>query len=145
MKIGNRERYYIYNRENKRCFFCSKKLEYHQMTLDHYLPSCSGGIGEIFNLVACCKACNREKGNMVPDDYESVILRLFKAAVSDGFIYCKSSKINKCKLESQLLQVKSVGSTGRSFVLRSPELIFYVRDGVITRIAPNACNKFSWF
>lgn len=144
MNIGNRERYYIYNRENKRCFYCSKKLEYHQMTLDHYLPSCSGGRGEIFNLVACCKSCNREKGNIIPEDYERVILKLFKAAVSDGFIHYKSNKINRCKLKSQLLQVKSVECIGSSFVLRSPELIFYVRNGVIIKTSPNACSKFQW-
>ncbi|MTI46249.1 HNH endonuclease [Sporosalibacterium faouarense] len=38
MKPRNKEKIYIYEREDKKCFYCGKKLTFRQMTLDHFLP-----------------------------------------------------------------------------------------------------------
>lgn len=38
MKIDELDKLYIYNRDNKECYFCKKPLEFNQITFDHYLP-----------------------------------------------------------------------------------------------------------
>jgi hypothetical protein len=134
MRLGNREKYYIYERDNKCCFFCKKQLKYHQITLDHYLPASRGGRDEIFNLVTCCKACNKEKGSFVPEDYKEIILGLFIKAVSDGFISGEDIRMDAAELKKQLLQVDRIEDIGHSFVFQSPNMRFYVRDGVVIKV-----------
>ena len=62
-------RRYVYFRDGGRCFYCGRRLSLRQVTLDHFLPRAAGGKSEVFNLVACCKSCNREKGSALPEDY----------------------------------------------------------------------------
>ena len=78
MKITNSEKTYIYERDGRKCFYCKKDLKYRQVTLDHYLPKSKGGKEEIYNLVLCCRKCNKLKGNRIPKDYKKMILKLFK-------------------------------------------------------------------
>ena len=63
------------------------------MTIDHYLPRSAGGPTEIFNLVACCRRCNKEKHDRVPPDVSGVQIALFQKAVMDGIIRPDQSRI----------------------------------------------------
>ena len=56
------------------------------MTVDHYAPRGAGGPTEVFNLVACCRRCNKEKHDRVPPDVSGVQIALFKKAAADGVI-----------------------------------------------------------
>lgn len=134
MRIGNRERYYVYMRDNKRCFYCSRELKYNQITLDHFYPSSLGGRGEIFNLVSCCKRCNKIKGDRVPDDYEETIICLFRKAVEDGFIAGKDLKLKNSQLIHELLNVERLEEIGRGFIFQSRKKRFYIMDGFVIKI-----------
>ena len=79
-------RRYVYFRDGGRCFYCGRRLSLRQFTLDHFLPRAAGGKSEVFNLVACCKGCNREKGSALPEDVEKLMAELFARAVEDGFV-----------------------------------------------------------
>lgn len=78
------KRRYCYLREGGRCFYCGKPLSFGGGTLDHHLPRARGGPSAVYNLVLCCRACNREKGDAVPPDWEGTVCALFSRAVGDG-------------------------------------------------------------
>jgi 5-methylcytosine-specific restriction endonuclease McrA len=45
-----------------KCFYCDKKLDCHEVTVDHVQPAATGGTKHIQNLVIACKPCNTSKG-----------------------------------------------------------------------------------
>ncbi|WP_034602118.1 HNH endonuclease [Clostridiisalibacter paucivorans] len=134
MKIKNRDKLYIYYRDNKRCFYCEKKLKYKQMTLDHYLPRSSGGIDEIFNLVVSCKRCNRDKGDTIPIDVYEIMLILFLQGVKDGKITGKDIDISNRELKKYLLEVEKVEGLNREIVFQSKDKRFYIKDGYVNKM-----------
>ena len=52
------------------CPYCLKTLPIEQATKDHKIPRNRGGKTEPDNIVACCFACNSEKGALTPEEYE---------------------------------------------------------------------------
>lgn len=58
----------LYNRDNWSCQYCSKKLGYNSVTIDHIIPKCRGGRTTWRNCVVCCKQCNKNKGAKLPDE-----------------------------------------------------------------------------
>ena len=50
-------------RDRNTCQYCGKVLAAGELTLDHVIPRSRGGASTWENLVACCHACNRRKGN----------------------------------------------------------------------------------
>lgn len=134
MRIGNKERYYIYTRENKRCFYCRKELRYDQATLDHYYPTSAGGESEIFNLVLCCKRCNKLKGSKIPDGFEDVISELFKKAVYAGFITGGDIRLGNNELVQELLKIDKLESISDGFVFQSPDKRYYVKNGTVIKV-----------
>lgn len=65
------------------------------MTIDHYYPRSKGGATEVFNLVACCRHCNKEKFDRVPADAIALQIELFQKAVADGIIRPDKSRIKE--------------------------------------------------
>lgn len=50
-------------RDRNTCQYCGIVLAAGELTLDHVIPRSRGGQSTWENLVACCHACNRKKGN----------------------------------------------------------------------------------
>ena len=50
-------------RDRNTCQYCGVSLPPGELTLDHVIPRSRGGNSTWENLVACCHACNRRKGN----------------------------------------------------------------------------------
>jgi 5-methylcytosine-specific restriction endonuclease McrA len=50
-------------RDRNSCQYCGIVLASAELTLDHVIPRSRGGLSTWENLVACCHACNRKKGN----------------------------------------------------------------------------------
>src|ERR1700688_3704142 len=50
-------------RDRNTCQYCATVLPSGDLTLDHVIPRSRGGSSTWENLVACCHACNRRKGN----------------------------------------------------------------------------------
>ena len=53
-------------RDRNACQYCATVLPSSELTLDHVIPRSRGGSSTWENLVACCHACNRRKGNQFP-------------------------------------------------------------------------------
>jgi|SRR5579875_3035635 len=52
-------------RDRNTCQYCGVVLPASELTLDHVIPRSRGGLSTWENLVACCHACNRRKGNQL--------------------------------------------------------------------------------
>ena len=63
-------------RDRNTCQYCQKVLTAAELTLDHVVPRSRGGASSWENLVACCKDCNRRKGNQML--HELTEMRLLK-------------------------------------------------------------------
>ena len=48
------------------CYYCSQKVGYANLTMDHIIPLSRGGRSTKDNLVPCCKDCNTRKKNSLP-------------------------------------------------------------------------------
>jgi 5-methylcytosine-specific restriction enzyme A len=53
----------IFQRDNYACFFCKKKLDGPELTIDHLVPLAEGGLNEPINFVTACIACNQAKAD----------------------------------------------------------------------------------
>ncbi len=61
-------------RDRNTCQYCGEALPPSELTLDHVVPRSRGGSSTWENLVACCHACNRHKGNRMLSEIEDMIL-----------------------------------------------------------------------
>jgi 5-methylcytosine-specific restriction endonuclease McrA len=61
-------------RDRNTCQYCGEIFAPGDMTLDHVIPRSRGGDSTWENLVACCRACNRRKGNRMLDEIDDMIL-----------------------------------------------------------------------
>ena len=63
----------ILERDEYMCAYCGRKAE----TVDHVIPKSKGGTEDPFNLVACCKGCNRKKQTSTLEEAEMSFWRGF--------------------------------------------------------------------
>ena len=61
-------------RDRNTCQYCSVVLPASELTLDHVIPRSRGGNSTWENLVACCHACNRRKGNRMLHEIDDMVL-----------------------------------------------------------------------
>jgi 5-methylcytosine-specific restriction endonuclease McrA len=61
-------------RDRNTCQYCGEALPPGDLTLDHVIPRSRGGNSTWENLVACCHACNRRKGNRMLHEIDDMIL-----------------------------------------------------------------------
>lgn len=61
---------------DKCCRYCRKPLDKYTVTIDHFVPKSRGGTDDFHeNLVASCKECNQDKGDMPPELFLEIIKR----------------------------------------------------------------------
>lgn len=58
------------------CQYCRQKFPPRELTMDHVIPLARGGRSEKFNLVACCKACNTKKKQLLPAEWDAYMASL---------------------------------------------------------------------
>jgi 5-methylcytosine-specific restriction endonuclease McrA len=61
-------------RDRNTCQYCAIVLTAGELTLDHVQPRSRGGLSTWENLVACCHACNRRKGNQLLHELDEMQL-----------------------------------------------------------------------
>jgi 5-methylcytosine-specific restriction endonuclease McrA len=65
----------VYARDDHRCQYCRRRLPPSQLTFDHVVPVARGGLKGWDNIVTCCIACNRRKGDRMPDEAGMALLK----------------------------------------------------------------------
>lgn len=63
-RLGKRERFELFKRDQFTCNYCGKKPPEVELTIDHKFPVSLGGGDEDENLITCCRKCNSTKGNV---------------------------------------------------------------------------------
>ena len=58
----------VYARDEHSCQYCGRRLPPSQLTFDHVIPVARGGHKGWDNIVTCCIACNRRKGDRTPEE-----------------------------------------------------------------------------
>ncbi len=64
----------IYVRDKYRCQYCGGVFEPKDLTYDHVIPRSRGGKTTWTNVVTCCHACNRKKGDRTPKEAGMTLL-----------------------------------------------------------------------
>ena len=140
MNISTLDKQYIYMRDGGKCYYCGKELKFNKITLDHYLPRSAKGTMDVFNLLTCCKFCNKLKSNKIPDDYEEIILHLFLKAVEGNKIIGSGLKISQKSLKGELLKVNKVEGLTDHFIFQSNTNRFYVKNNKVFKITSINCS-----
>lgn len=73
----------IHARERGSCFYCLRRLEEEEKTLDHVMPQVNGGGNSYRNLVSCCADCNCRKGELCAGDFLRRLYRDGRLAPDD--------------------------------------------------------------
>lgn len=64
----------VWKRDNYVCYYCGKR-NLQRPTIDHVVPVSKGGSSEFFNLVTACYSCNNAKGDLLPTDGGTCIVK----------------------------------------------------------------------
>ncbi len=55
------------------CHYCGRKVDFHDLTMDHLVPLARGGRSTKENLVPSCKNCNTIKKTKLPIEWQEHI------------------------------------------------------------------------
>lgn len=56
-----------------RCHYCGRVTPRSELTMDHVVPLTRGGRSVKSNLVTCCKECNNQKKNLLPQEWDDYL------------------------------------------------------------------------
>ncbi|NLO83054.1 MAG: HNH endonuclease [Clostridiales bacterium] len=132
---------YIYERDERKCRFCSKHLKYHQASLDHYLPKSQGGTNDVFNLILSCKNCNNTKKSSVPDDYEELMINLFKIGVRDRVIKASLPRFSAKEIDHMVESIDRLEAIDKYVVFQSKTHRLYIKNNSIKKIVYIGSNN----
>lgn len=135
MKKKYIDKQYIYEREDKKCYFCGKNLYKNKVTLDHYYPRSLGGTEEVFNLVSSCKKCNNRKKSSKPEDYLEHWILYFIKGIHGGRIVPPNGMSHKSLIEViSECKINHVYKSGDFTIFECSNKRFYVSENKINRI-----------
>ncbi len=83
----------IVKRDKQTCQYCFKKLVPSEITIDHVIPKCKGGINSFTNCVVSCLPCNSKKGDKSLEEAGmQLITRPMPPSFEKNISYFNSSK-----------------------------------------------------
>jgi 5-methylcytosine-specific restriction endonuclease McrA len=65
----------LFNRDGWKCQYCATKLGWHNIEIEHVMPSSRGGATSWLNCVSACKSCNKRKANKTPEEAGMLLLK----------------------------------------------------------------------
>jgi hypothetical protein len=66
----------IYRRDNNTCQYCGKRKSSEELSVDHVVPRCQGGLTTWENIVVACTDCNAHKAGRTPDEAGMTLLSI---------------------------------------------------------------------
>jgi len=58
------------------CHYCRRPTPPKELTMDHIVPIARGGKTTKGNVVPCCKACNNQKKQLLPIEWEAYLISI---------------------------------------------------------------------
>jgi 5-methylcytosine-specific restriction endonuclease McrA len=71
-------RWWRQKKQQGKCYYCGRKVNPSELTMDHIVPLIRGGRSTKANIVPCCKDCNNKKKHMLPVEWQEYLRRLHK-------------------------------------------------------------------
>lgn len=140
MRRRSIDKRYIFFRDMQKCYYCHKSLKIQQITLDHYLPKSLGGTDDYFNLVTCCKRCNKYKGRTIPVDVEEVHMKFLIQAIIDGKITTSIKNVKSNSLIQLINRISSIESKGGIAKIRGGDFSLFIEKNRVIRADGKAMN-----
>ena len=75
----------IYLRDNNTCQYCGKIKSSEELSLDHVVPRCQGGLTTWENIVVACTDCNSKKAGRTPKQANMKLLKQPKKPKNNFF------------------------------------------------------------
>ncbi|MEW6676194.1 MAG: HNH endonuclease [Nitrospirota bacterium] len=66
------------------CYFCKKKTNPKELTMDHIVPLIRGGKSTKGNVVPVCKECNNRKKHLLPLEWEEYLEKIREEGLSEA-------------------------------------------------------------
>jgi 5-methylcytosine-specific restriction protein A len=63
------------------CYYCGRKFNPVELTMDHLIPIARGGKSVHGNIVPACKECNNKKKYLIPTEWEEYLDSLKKEKI----------------------------------------------------------------
>lgn len=86
-KYNNTWRKDIYEKQDKKCFYCTRKIVLDMYHGDHVIPMSRGGMDDKTNIVVTCVECNMKKGIKLPHEWFEDALFKLELAIRDVDYY----------------------------------------------------------
>jgi len=64
------------------CYYCNRKVDRNELTMDHVVPISRGGKSKKGNIVPACKDCNNKKKQLLPVEWEEYLEALAERSPS---------------------------------------------------------------
>ena len=58
----------VFFRDNYKCAYCANRFRPTELSMDHVIPVCQGGLKSWENIVTSCRQCNSDKGGRTPEE-----------------------------------------------------------------------------
>ena len=58
------------------CYYCERRFQPSELTMDHVVPIVRGGSSARSNVVPCCKECNTRKRDCLPVEWDEYLNRI---------------------------------------------------------------------
>jgi len=81
-QISGKVQQKIWARDGFKCLYCRRNMGEVQLTIDHFIPLELGGEDKPGNYISSCAKCNRDKGNLPPEEYCRIKRLDYQAFVS---------------------------------------------------------------
>ena len=75
----------IFRRDNNCCQYCGKHKPGNELSIDHVVPKCQGGLTDWENVVVACTECNAKKAGRTPQQANMKLLSVPKKPVRNFF------------------------------------------------------------
>lgn len=76
----------LYRRDKHTCQYCGEKKINDELSLDHVIPKCQGGMTNWENIVVACISCNSKKAGRTPKQAGMRLLREPKRPISNLYL-----------------------------------------------------------
>ena len=64
----------VWNKYDKHCAYCPKKIKFNDMQVDHIHPKNRGGINDISNYNPACRSCNATKSSYTIEEFRQRLI-----------------------------------------------------------------------
>ena len=74
LQVPRLSRRLLFARDRHLCAYCGAVRTFHDLSMDHIVPTSRGGRDTWSNLVTACQPCNQRKANRTPDEARMPLL-----------------------------------------------------------------------